>query len=64
MGFDESASGNGNHQRKGNGGGFKMRLFKIFFFISKDRNTSKATAVTLMAIMFTQIFDLLISPIM
>lgn len=41
-----------------------MRLFKIFYWISKDRNTSLTTSITLISVMFIQIFDLIISPIM
>jgi hypothetical protein len=50
--------------KKGNGSGFKMRLFRVFYWVSKDRNTSMGTAITMIMIMFIQIFDLIISPIM
>ena len=41
-----------------------MRLFRIYYWIGTERNTSMSTAIALITIMFIQIFDLLISPIM
>lgn len=41
-----------------------MRLFRIYYWVGKERNTSMSAAIALMTIMFIQIFDLLISPIM
>ena len=42
----------------------KERIYKIFYVITKERNTDKQTAYFLILTMFIQMFDLLISPIM
>lgn len=39
-------------------------MFKIFYLVTKERNTDKLVANFLILIMFIQIFDLMISPIM
>jgi hypothetical protein len=42
----------------------KMRLFRVYYRVSKDRNTSFSGAIALICVMFAQIYDLIISPIM
>lgn len=45
-------------------GGIRARLFKVYFWVGKERNTSVVIAMGLLVIMFAQIFDLIISPLM
>lgn len=53
-----------SNSKKGASGGLKMRLFRVYYWVGKERNTSMSTAIALITIMFIQLFDLLISPIM
>lgn len=55
---------NGSHKHNSSSGGFKLRLFRVFYWITKERNTSFVLAITLIMTLFIQIFDLLISPLM
>lgn len=41
-----------------------MRLFKVYIHLTKDRNTYKLTAALLITLMFVQIYDLVLSPLM
>ena len=42
----------------------KVRLFKVYYQLLKERNTDKFLASFLILVMFIQIYDLIISPIM
>ena len=42
----------------------KVRLFKIYYTLTKERNTDTFTAFFLMLAMFIQIYDLIISEVM
>jgi len=44
--------------------GLRIRLFRVFYWVQKDSNTSFAFAITLILLLFAQIFALLISPVM
>ena len=56
-----------HHHHKGvsaDSPGLKTRLFRIFYWVQKERNTTKTEATTLIGILFAQIYALLISPVM
>ena len=42
----------------------KVRLFKIYYSITKDRNTDKGFAFFLILVLFIQIYDLMLSKVM
>lgn len=41
--------------------GLKLRLFRAFYAISRDRNTDEGTAIFFIVVCFLQIYDLLLS---
>ncbi len=59
-GFGENSVSKGSKSAVG----FKTRIFRVYYWMSRDRNTSQTIGFLLIIGLFAQIYDLLISPIM